>query len=57
MLARIFDRADETDSNLSRLEVEITTTRAGIEDSLERLKRLRERAPGDDDAEEASSPP
>ena len=57
MLARIFDRADEMDSNLSRLEVEITTTRAGIEDSLDRLKRLKEQALEEGDAEEAAPPP
>lgn len=57
MLARIFDRADEMDSNLSRLEVEVTTTRAGIEDSLDRLKRLKERALEEGDAEEAAPPP
>jgi chromosome segregation ATPase len=56
MLARIFDRADEMDSNLSRLEVEVTTTRAGIEDSLDRLKRLKERALEEGDAEEAAPP-
>jgi archaellum component FlaC len=57
MLARIFDRADEMDSNLSRLDVEVSTTRAGIEDSLDRLKRLREQALPDGDAEEAPPPP
>lgn len=57
MLARIFDRADEMDSNLSRLEVEVSTTRAGIEDSLDRLKRLREQVPEEGDAEEAAPPP
>lgn len=57
MLARIFDRADEMDSNLSRLDVEISTTRAGIEDSLDRLKRLKEKALEDGDAEEAAPPP
>ncbi len=56
MLARIFDRADEMDSNLSRLEVEVSTTRAGIEDSLDRLKRLKDQALEDGDAEEASPP-
>ncbi len=57
MLARIFDRADEMDSNLSRLEVEVSTSRAGIEESLDRLKRLKDQALEDGDAEEASSPP
>jgi DNA repair exonuclease SbcCD ATPase subunit len=56
MLARIFDRADEMDSNLSRLEVEASTAKAGIEDSLDRLKRLKEQALSDDDAEEAAPP-
>lgn len=57
MLARIFDRADEMDSNLSRLEVEVSTTRAGIEESLDRLKRLKDQALEDGDAEEAAPPP
>ncbi len=57
LLARIFDRADEMDSNLSRLEVEVSTTRAGIEDSLDRLKRLKEQALEEGDAEEAAPPP
>jgi hypothetical protein len=57
MLARIFDRAEEMDTNLSRLDVEVSTARAGIEDSLDRLKRLREQALGDDDPEEATPPP
>jgi chromosome segregation ATPase len=57
MLARIFDRADEMDSNLSRLEVEVSTARAGIEDSLDRLKRLKDQALEEGDAEEAAPPP
>jgi chromosome segregation ATPase len=57
MLARIFDRADEMDTNLSRLEVEVSTTKADIEGSLDRLKRLREQANGDGEAEEAASAP
>ncbi len=57
MLARIFDRADEMDSNLSRLEVEASTAKAGIEDSLDRLKRLKDKALGEGDAEEAAPAP
>jgi len=57
MLARIFDRADEMDSNLSRLEVEASTAKAGIEGSLDRLKRLKEQALGEGDAEEAAPGP
>jgi hypothetical protein len=56
MLARIFDRADEMDSNLSRLEVEASTAKAGIEDSLDRLKRLKDQALGDGDVEETAPP-
>jgi archaellum component FlaC len=57
MLARIFDRADEMDSNLSRLDVEVSTAKATIEDSLDRLKRLKIQASGEGDAEEAAPPP
>ncbi len=57
MLARIFDRADEMESNLSRLEVEMSTTRAGIEDSLDRLKRLKDETFEEGEAEEAPPAP
>jgi hypothetical protein len=56
MIARIFDRAGEMDTNLSRLDVEVSTAQAGIDQSLARLKRLREQALGDGDAEEAAPP-
>jgi hypothetical protein len=44
------------DSNLSRLEVEASTAKAGIEDSLDRLKRLKDQALGDGDVEETAPP-
>jgi hypothetical protein len=46
------------DTNLSRLDVEVSTAHMGIEKSLARLRRLRERALEEEDpAEEASPPP
>ena len=45
LVSRIFDRAGEMDSNLERLDIEVSTTRADIHKSLARLKRLREEPP------------
>jgi len=45
LVSRIFDRAGEMDSNLERLDVEVSTTRADINKSLARLKRLRDEPP------------
>jgi chromosome segregation ATPase len=56
MLARLFDRASDMESNLSRLDVEVSTAQTGIEESLARLKRLRAEAL-EGDAEDASPPP
>jgi len=56
VVSRIFDQAAEMDSNLSRLDVEISTTKAGIEKSLERLKRLREEAEDAPDSAAAGPP-
>ena len=45
LISRVFDRAAEMDTNLERLDLEASTTRADILKSLSRLKRLREEIP------------
>jgi len=42
LVARLFDRPDELDSNLGGLDVEVTTAGDGIGDSLARLRAMRE---------------
>ncbi|MGH7162297.1 MAG: hypothetical protein ACREID_02340 [Planctomycetota bacterium] len=57
LVARVFDRSDEMDSNLSRLDVEVTATREGIAESLARLRRLRDTGLDGEETPEAPSAP
>jgi hypothetical protein len=41
LVARLFDRESEMESNLGALDVSVTTAEDGIAKSLERLRRLR----------------
>lgn len=57
LVSRLFDRENEMESNLSRLDVEVSTAQAGIAESLARLKRLRGDDRGDEEAGEAPAAP
>ncbi len=55
LVSRIFDGSMEMESNLARLDVDETTENDGISKSLDRLRRMRERALSDDDGDEETA--
>jgi len=48
LVARIFDGDGEVDTNLGRLDVDVSTSQDGIAKSLERLRRMRAQALSDE---------
>lgn len=58
LVSKVFDDEDSMDTNLGRLDVHVSTMRAGIQDSLERLRRMRAEAlePDEDDETPEASP-